>query len=209
MAIGVSSIIQAKLFQRQGSQQVLNVQHYFITAMETLADDLSDYAQPMFNHWCTNLKPVQNVSLTWERCELYEVNGLDFGIYTPFQPIPGEIGGEPLPAFVTVKVQQVRQTRTTRHGWKRFSGLSETDTAGDQLLAAKLTNWTGAIGNVLTPLLTLTSAEFPGTRNITLQPIIWGGNDPAYPQGRYSTIAGNVVSSTVTTQNTRKRGRGA
>ena len=208
MAIGVGSIVEARLFQRMVNQQILNVQHYFITAMETVSDDLKDYAEPMFNLWENTLSPLQHSALTWERCELYEVNGLDFGIYATETPIPGALSGEVLPVFVAAKVQLVRQTRATRHGWKRVAGMAEASANGDTLTPTYRTNLQNAINALYPTTFTLDSVEFPATRSITFQPIIWGDNDPAYPQGRYSAIANAVVSDLMTTQNTRKRGRG-
>lgn len=209
MAIGVSSIIQARLFQRMEGSEILNVQHYIITAMETLADDLADYAEPMFNLWENTVSGLQHSSITWERCELYEVNGLDFGIYAAPTPIPGALSGEVLPSFVAVKVQQVRQTRRTRHGWKRFAGIPEANVNGDTLTPTYRQNFQNAMNALFPTTITLDSVEFPETRSITFQPIIWGGNDPEYFEGRYSAIANVVVSNIVTTQNTRKRGRGS
>lgn len=192
----------------EGSE-ILNVQHYIITAMETIADDLSDYAEPMFNLWANTVSIMQHSSLTWQRCELYEVNGLDFGIYAAPTPVPGGQTGDVLPSFVSVKVQQVRQSRLTRHGWKRFSGIPEAGANGDTLAPTYRGNWQTVMETLFPTTFTLDSVEFPGTRSITFQPIIWGGNDPAYPAGRYSAIANVVVSNILTTQNTRKRGRGS
>lgn len=209
MPIGVSSIIQARLFQRVDNQVVLNVQHYMIEAMEVLSDDLSDYAEPMFTFWESTISPLQSVALTWERCELYEVNGLDFGIYAAPTPVPGEIGGNVNASFVAVSVQQVRASRATRHGWKRFSGVPETSTTGNILIPAMQAAWAAAAEDLFGGAFTLESSEFPETRSITFVPIIWGGNDPGYPLGRYSYIEDVVVKQNITTQNTRKRNRGS
>lgn len=208
MPIGVSSIIQYKHFQRLIGQDVLNVQYYIITAMETIADDLSDYVQPMFNLWTNTLRPHQSTGLSHVRGELYEVNGLDFGVYAPATPVAGQETGAALPTFTAVKVQQVRETRATRHGWKRFAGLTEAQVSGNAIDPTWMDEWIN-VGQVLfNGLTTLDSAEFPTTRSITFQPIIWGGNDPAFPLGRYSAISSVVVSSQVTSQVSRKQGRG-
>lgn len=208
MALGVGSILEFRFFQRYLDQVALNVQHYIVLAMEVLADDLSDYAQPLFEYWTGYLAPVQSNQLTYERGELYEVNGLEFGIYADPSPNTGTLTGETLPSFVAVSVQQVRSSRATRHGWKRFTGITELSVVGNELTSAYLTNWQTAVANLFVENQELISAEFPETRSITIQPIIWGGNDPDFPLGRYSTIENSVVKANVTTQNTRKAGRG-
>lgn len=208
MALGVGSILEFRFFQTYLGQSVLNVQHYIVLAMEVLADDLSDYAQPMFDYWVSNLNAVQSNQLSYVRGEFYEVNGLDFGIYA--DPTPGTGIGtfEPLPSYVSVGVQHVRASRATRHGWKRFSGITEAQVDGNALTSAYLSAWQAAIDGLFPPNQELVSSEFPETRSINVQPIIWGGNDPAFPLGRYSLIEESIVKPNVTTQNTRKAGRG-
>jgi len=208
MAIGVLSIIQHRFFQEYQSETLLNVQHYIIVAMETSSDDLADYAQPMFEHWSTALAPGQSNLCYSRRSELYEVNGLDYGVYAADTNVPGTQVGEPEPSFMSVSIQQVRQSRATRHGWKRFGGITENQVSGQALTSAGLSQWQDIAANLFPFNLTLNSQEFPATRSITFQPIIWGGNDPDYPTGRYSAISSYVVKNVVTTQNTRKAGRG-
>jgi len=209
MPFGVSSILQYKHFQSFRSQQILNVQYYIVLAMEVLSDDLSDYVQPIFDTWVGQLTENQSTGLTHVRGELYEVNGLDFGIYAPSVPSAGLLAGDSMPPFVAVKVQQVRASRATRHGWKRFAGLPEASASNGQLLPAVLTAWQDNMETLFDENQTFYSSEFPMTRNITLQPIIWGGNDPDFPLGRYSAIDDVVVSNETTSQVTRKIGRGA
>lgn len=208
MAIGPDSIIQCRFFQEYLGQEVLNVQYYYLIAMETLADDLSDYCEPMFNLWRDALSPGQSNLLYYRRCELYEVNGLDYGIYASPTNQTGTQVGEPLPSFTSVSMQQVRQTRATRHGWKRFAGITENQVVGNTLTSPGLLTWQDIADGLFDGTFVLPSIEFPETRSLTLRPIIWGGNDPRYPFGRYSDISSVVVKNVVTTQNTRKVGRG-
>lgn len=208
MAIGVGSIVQHRFFQEYQGETLLNVQHYYITAMGTLADDLQDYAQPMFLHWSEALAPGQSNLCFSRRSELYEVNGLAYGVYASPTNDPGEQVGEPEPSFLSVSIQQVRQSRATRHGWKRFGGITENQVSGQTLTGPGFSQWQSIAAELFPPILTLDSQEFPETRYISFQPIIWGGNDPDFPEGRYSAISSYVVKNVVTTQNTRKSGRG-
>lgn len=209
MALGPNSILQYKHFQSFRGQQFLNVQYYVVLDMALVGDDLSDYAQPMFDWWAGEFSPQQVSGLTHVRGELYEVNGLDFGIYSPPAPIPGAVPSDGYPPYTAVKVQQVRASRATRHGWKRIGGIPENAAVNGTLTTPALDFWQAAAETLFLGNETLESSEFPGTRDITVQPIIWGGNDPAYPLGRYSAIEDVVVSPELTTQNTRKIGRGA
>lgn len=209
MPIGPGSIIEHRQFQQLLGQVVLNVQHYIILSMETIADDLADYAEPMYNRWANTLSPFQSAQLIHTRTELYEVNGLDFGIFASEDPTAGTETGDPLPSFNAVKVQLVRQTRATRHGWKRFAGLVETQVQGNSLTTGALTEIQNQVAALYPVNFTLDSVEFPTTRSITFQPIIWGGNDPDFPEGRFSAIANTVVANTITTQVSRKVGRGS
>lgn len=209
MPIDVGSIIQYKHFQSYRGQQTLNVQHYVITAMESPADDLSDYTEVFFQTYSDAMRPQQVSGLTHVRGELYEVNGLDFGIYVPPTPEAGTVASDGMGTFVAVKIQQVRASRATRHGWKRVSGVPETSASNGQLIPANLTAWQGIADLLWLGTKTYESPVFPETRSISFQPIIWGGNDPDFPLGRYSTIEDVAVSPELTTQNTRKIGRGA
>lgn len=209
MALSVSSILQYKHFQTLLGQEVLNVQYYVVLALATLADDLSDYTQGFFDQYSIAMRQAQSTGLAHVRGELYEVNGLDFGIYVPPAPVVGVDGTDPLPSFSAVKIQQVRASRATRHGWKRIAGLVEANVVGNSLTTQAREEWQGIADELWGQPVEFLSSEFPDMRYMIVQPIIWGGNDPDFPLGRYSAIETLSVSPNVTTQNSRKVGRGS
>lgn len=202
MPVDVSSILQFKLFQEFRGQQVLNVQHYLVLST-TEFGTLTGFANVLFNYWTDQLSPLVSEGLSYVRGELYEVNGLDFDVYVSSPPIVGVGTGDTLPPFNAVSVQQVRASRATRHGWKRFAGILEPQQDDGILLPANLTAWQQAMDVIFDEEVTYADPLTP-TRTLTLAPIIWGGNDPAFPLGRYSLIAGVQVKEIVSSQNTRK-----
>jgi len=208
MAIGPDSIIQLKFFQELLGQQVLNVQYYVVVSETGAVTSLSGFAEAAYNLYTTTLDDLQSNQLIYRRVELYEVNGIEFDIYTPDVAETGNVGGEIMSSFNAISIRQVRNSRATRHGYKRLAGVSETIVANGQLTptAFEAANIAGDI--LFHEPQTWVSVNEP-TRSILVLPIIWGGNDPAYPLGRFSTVDAIVVNPWVSTQNTRKVGRGA
>lgn len=208
MAITQGSIVQAKYFQTLGAQQVLNVQYYLVASKSAGFDNLEGFAQAAFQNWTASFAPLQSNQLTYDRCEMNEVNGVFFDIYVPAVPLAGGKTGEVVSTFESFSIRQVRSTKATRHGYKRFAGVVEGDVSNGLLTGPALSAWATAAEAKLHQPITLNSITFP-SRSLLLQPIIWGGNDPAYPLGRYNIVNDVVVGIRTTTQNTRKVGRGA
>lgn len=208
MALTVSSILQYKHFQEFRGQEVLNIQYYRVLTLEGPTTTLSGFAEPLFDRYVENLAPFQSTGLTHTKGELYEVNGIDFDTFVPTVPPTGALAGDTLPPFNAVSIQQVRQTRATRHGWKRIAGITEAQQDDGILLPGVVTGLQTAAEELwsLNPFV-----EDPNNsaRVMGLQSIIWGGNDVGFPLGRYSGIAGFVVNPEITSQNTRKIGRGS
>lgn len=208
MPITVSSILQYKHFQRLALQEVLNVQYYVVVAEEGVESDLAPFAQLLFEQYVEELTPFQSSALTHVRGELYEVNGLAFDIHTPSDPVLGLLAGEVMPEFTTFSVQQVRASRATRHGWKRIAGMVEAQQSGGTILGPALAAAQAAAETLWFGEQEWTDPLAP-SRNMVIAPIIWGGNDPGYPLGRYSQISNVLVKNRVSTMNTRKVGRGS
>lgn len=208
MAITVGSIVQWKLFQSLLNQQVLNVGYWLVGSMSEPTVSLANMAQSAYELYTSTLDDLVSTMLIFERMELYEVNGLDFDIYSPPVPETGTIGGDVLPPQDCVTIQLVRQTRATRHGYKRLAGIAEQVVQNGQLTSAAYPNYVAGAQILWGQTTTLTNAASPSLQ-LGLDNIIWGGNDPAFPLGRYSPIADVSVDPWIRTQNTRKVGRGA
>lgn len=211
MPITVDSILQWKFYQELSGQQVLNVQYYVVAAEDFGVQTLSGFAQPLFELWTDNLAGVQSTSLFYRKGELYEVNGLEYDAFVPDNATTGTITGEHMPVMNAVSVQQVRATRVTRHGWKRFAGIPDVPSwgANNSLTPTAIAAWEDAVTPLFGEAIVLNRQGSDPVQTITLIPIIWGGNDPGYPMGRYSLISGISVKANISTQNTRKIGRGS
>lgn len=208
MPVGLDSILQWKFFQSMDSQEILNVQYYRVEDFQPTGSSLTGFARALFNLWYTNWDSVQSSRLTYVRGELYEVNGLAFDIYIPDVAPTGTRTGDSLPVQDALSIQQVRQSRATRHGWKRMAGMAEIFQANGVVDAGILTAAQEAATATFNSPIILTDDADP-THTMQLEGIIWGGNDPAFPLGRYSRILETRVNPRITTQNTRKVGRGS
>ena len=195
MAISPGSIIRFKNFHEFREQQILNVSFFEVLAV----DPGSTVAVPSYLakgwaiKWFETLAPSFNVGLTFERCEVDEVNGVDIGVYAYVNDEAGVVAGEALPVQDAISVQFLRGDRTTRHGWKRFGAVPETFQNGGALTAAAITDWTGNMQTLYfpspIPIVTVNlvdpSDDVVGT--VDIRAIIWGGKLAQLPDGTLST----------------------
>jgi len=109
-----------------------------------------------------------------------------------------------MPPYVAVAVRETVATRVTRPGQKRFWGVNEGD------------NTDGVLGGALQALVETLMAKFDST--ITLgAPVATGVLDPIVVHIDRSTglptasqlVTGHVINTNLSTQNSRKIGRGA
>lgn len=217
MAIGVDSIIRFKNFHTFRGQQVLNVSFFRVTAIDpgAVVAVPSYLAKGWGELWWAQTSPQCDATLVYDRVEVDEVNGAAIGNYAYVGGQTGQVAGDAMPSFAAVSVQLLRGDRTTRHGWKRFAGVPESFCVDGALTSAAITAWQSVIRNLYMPTpvpvvdvnLVDPGDEVVGT--VSLRAIIWGGNDPSFPTGRYQDVAGFDVKGEVSTQNTRKIGRGS
>lgn len=207
MATAVGDVIQIIDVQTYLLQTVQNVYEFFVyelTGTVTLEEIALEWVD-------TVLTPVRNIQADDINHDYLAVKNLSNGvdIWDETTNLPGVVvSTNPSPSFVAVGIQLLRSTAITRHGGKRISGISDDNITGNSLVGVALTN--------MPALLTALSAELnvvgaDGTAS--LYPVIVG----RYPQG--SPNAGEMDLSKlnpiqgaqfkrVTTQNTRKAGRG-
>lgn len=203
MALTVDSILEHKMFANFAGQQVLNVTHYRVLALSAGVTTLSGFAQPLGVDFSDAFTPYQSSALTYIRSELLEVNGVDIDTFAYAPGVTGLVSGDYLPVYNAYGIRLNRTNRLTRNGQKRIAGVPEANSANGALPSA-----------IQTALATEADALFAGDRVIVdpvdedrsmfLRAIIWGGNDPAYPLGRFQFISGVTVNNLITTQNTRK-----
>lgn len=200
MALALNDIIQITTRVDYLGQECLNVWHYRLTLLEAgvsytdLADDMAAFwtnTVAAFTHTAANLTQVDVLNLT---------NGLD--IFSKGYNLNGLRPGAVMPSFTAWSFQFLRGSRLTRHGWKRFVGVSEDDTTGNDP--------TGTIEAILN---TSAAEMFQGVvrsgtaEDFTLTPIIIGRTLVAgvyeLDLTKINTVT-SVVFSALTTQNSRK-----
>lgn len=109
-----------------------------------------------------------------------------------------------LPPFSAVGARLTVGSRTTRPGQKRFSVVSEADSGNGGGLQAALKT---AVQNYLTVAIAEMTLGAPAALTI-IKPVICRKN-AAGAVSAHQSITGFLVNNNVTTQNTRKIGRGA
>ena len=115
---------------------------------------------------------------------------------------PGGTGGEALPSFNAVGFLLTPDGAATRPGSKRFAGVREADQSNGVLTGAAIAVWDN-----IEPVLT---ATVTGGAAWELHPIILGravGGEPELD--RYSIVASAALKPDLTSQTSRKKGRGA
>lgn len=207
MAIGLNSIYRVKWFQQVSGQNVVNIQHYFVDAATAGLPPAEDIAFFWWNAWDSKILPHQSSSLSLQRVEVDEVNGVTFAQYVPGTPTVGGIVSVPVSPFAAVGIRQNRHDRTTRNGYKRIGGVPTSQNTGGVLQGSYVTAFQTDAPYLFDDPQTITDQN-TGTLSIHSVPIIWGGNDPLYPLGRMGFIDGLTVNPNLTTQNSRKIGHG-
>src|SRR5574338_285566 len=205
MAIGVNSIYRVKWFQKVSGQNVVNIGHYLVDAATASLPPAADIAEFWATAWITKILPHQSSSLTFERVEVDEVNGVTFAQFVPVTPIAGGIVSVPVSPFAAVGIRQNRHARTTSNGYKRVGGVPTSQNTAGVLQGSYVTAFQTDAPYLFDDPHTITDTG-AGTTSIHSVPIIWGGNDPAYPLGRFGFVDGLTVATNLTTQNSRKVG---
>jgi len=218
MPITDGSIIRMKVFQEMQGQQILNVMHYEVTGGDIPVTDpaIVDLCRGYMDVWVAPLRARVTTALTWNRVECEVLNTPWYGVYAYPTPLAGLSASDPLPIFNACSIQHVRSNKITRHGWTRLAGMTETDNqAGNISLDWRniVEDWADAVirpavgaGFVNLPLYSASDEQYG---EVACQNIIWGGNDPGFPLGRYQATGSYVVKARISTQNTRKIGSGS
>lgn len=194
------------------NQQWENVQWYRPTGSAFLTADAGAVAEAYWNDVKTlwrNIVP-SSAGMTFESVFVSEPG--DSGAYGEFSVPIGEkdgtrsagVGGQGLQPYAAVGMRLTVANRSTRPGQKRFIGLTEGD------------NVNGILGADMIAAVEALSVKFDGT--ITLgSPVATGVLDPIVCRVNRETgeitasqlVTGHVINSNITTQNSRKYGRGS
>lgn len=208
MALAQADILQIIDVQTFLSSRVLNVYFYRVETLGASVDyqNLSDAFQLQVRDIVRN---IQVSSLTHDSVIIKNLsNGVD--IFEEADQVAGDtvVTGDPLASFYALGYRLVRSTAATRHGAKRIAGIPEGAVTGNSITAISTQNTAieAALGGVV-------EVDAGGDFDFVLQPVIVG----RYPQGDPNagqldlTNVNDVASAQfirVTTQNSRKLGRG-
>lgn len=207
----VGDVLEFTLVQKYGvlADQMLNVFHYEITAASG-PEPLLAVGDDLATQWVTQFAPLwaavtsTGVSITgWVIQNLDDPDDFASGSFPT--PLTGDVAGDSMPPFVAWGFKLNRTTRATRNGSKRFTGVPES-------LVASYIPTSGALPD-LNDLAAFLGSEVdiavpsPGTYTTTWGPRV------IHKTGQFTYAGVNIVLSAefraVTTQSTRKLGRGA
>lgn len=206
-------ILIFKHFQELSEQEVLNV--FTMRIIDIESGDPDNYygvARGFYFIWANLIKTVQTTALSHLRTEVTELTGLEQGIYANPTPVIGTAVSPMLPTFNAASIQFIRASRLTRHGWKRIAGLTEGSVTLNDLTVDAIDDINAAIAGALV----VGGAVFPQidtdgdtVGEFTIEPVIVGDPIPPSSLFRINSVNSVIVKPQVTTQNTRKVGRGS
>lgn len=208
MALGISDILQIVDKQALDNNQLLNVYYYRVTAKGATAD-LASVATCFLSDMQAPVLDLQDSNLVHIGLEIRNLsNGLD--IYEATTTATGGTAGTHAPNFVAAGFRLIRASLSTRHGAKRYGGITEEFLNGNDLAAAA----NAAIAPIETALAADISWPGTGTNEVTCEPVIIGRTlDPADGKWKLDITVVNQISSAqyirVTSQVSRRAGRGS
>lgn len=212
MPIIANEILKLVDVQSYDGQQILNVYHF--RANTNISPSSGNAAQKWWDFVKATLRPLQISQLTHQYVTLESLDG-DKTFYHYDIPSGERVGtyatsGDAEAAFVAYPFRLTTNSRLVRPGSKRICGVSEGATDPLGVLSAgvlALMNALGAIMIQTVPILPLNVES--------MDPVIVGfphpatAHRPARLAREITLITGYNLPPVVTTQNTRKRGRGS
>lgn len=192
MAVG--DIYRVKLRSSFFAQQILNVFYYQVSSGSNIAEDLA----LAFSDVAGDISGCQASALSYNDITVENLDNLaDFNL-TPFTSA-GAISGEYLSPFVAWGFRYNRATRAVRNGSKRITGVPESLVQNGAATNAAL--------DILEPIAVSMGNDLTGASGAVYRPVIFH-KDPEAPAGGVGFVVQDVVYVRLTTQNTRKIGRG-
>lgn len=202
MAAALGDIIRITDRQTLLGQQVLNVYFYRVQSLTGITGDYLDlFASTFQDVVLDDVKNIQHVELQHVGLFLENItNGVDIAEYTDGFPQGGMIdGGDVMPPFVSFGFQLLRESRTTRNGYKRFGGVPE-DSVTDGV-------YTGAGGDITAVEEALGQDFQSGLVTFAAPVILKHPIEVPLVDGVYNDISAGLFRG-IGSQNTRKFGRG-
>jgi len=210
MALEVGSILQFAVGGVIYGQRVMNVWHYEIATQQG-TPNIVNYAEAWWNHVKDEYRAIPAAQYDTAFLNIHAVEADNLTGEAGDFPIPaGERAGTRSnqsttfsPSFLAAGAKLNVATRATRSGQKRFYGLVEADVT-DGILQSAVVTAIGALLSVMTSTLTLGAPALGGgLRCVVARKDAVSGLVTAT-----QNVTGFSVNPQVTTQNTRKIGRG-
>lgn len=209
MTISSGSLVEITANMLISNQQMLNVWHYQILDLIGPVG-----AVQLTEAWWNDVKANYRALfaggglVSFKTIRLRELNN-PTGDYCEFDVPLGEqagtrtVTGEAMPPFTSVGVRLTVATRATRPGQKRFSCLWEQDQNAGVIASGVQT----AVNTFMLQMVNILTLDAPALLS-TLQPIVVR-KDSAGNVVANQVVTGHLINVNVTSQNTRKLGRGA
>jgi len=210
MTIGVGSLVEISVNMVAMGQQNLNAYQYLANSVPPLITAVH-IGEAWWNHVKATMRAIwpSGFGTPFVSVRVRELNNLT-GEFAEYDiPVAERAGtranptGEKMPPFNALGVRLVVGTRATRPGQKRYSILYEGDQA-DGVLGAAPVAAVVALMNVMTVDLALGAPA----ATAALRPIVTRKDSAGFVTAS-QTITGYLINPNVTSQNTRKIGRGS
>lgn len=203
MGVG-GNVYELRVFGRLLGQECLNVFHYrqtSATAVDNSSEDLIDAYREVVRD---PILTIQASQYTLERYEAANISvvGPDFYALSEPAPLAGGRVGDVISSFQAWGFRYNRATRLSRNGWKRIAGVIEADSTNGVL--------NPAINALINAAAAAMAIDITGTLyNVSFEPVIYRAVPTSTGQlpGAFPINGVNYVR--ITTQNTRKVGRGS
>lgn len=211
MAVEVDAIYEIAVEGHLYGQQTLNVWTYKALS-SSFTVTAAELAEAYWNHIKSAARniPTSDHAAAFEQVRVRQLSGTG-GIMGTYIVPAGERGGTrtsdgnpPLTPFAAAGVRLVVGTNSTRPGQKRFGGIGEGDNNGGQLAAGAVS----AVQGLLTVAAGYILLGAPAAL-IELQCVVVRRNPADGAVLASQNVVGTLINPYVTTQNTRKVGRGS
>lgn len=201
MSIEVADLIQIDARTMHLGRETHNVFHYRVASRDE-GITYADVANHFEDWWTSKVAPIQSANAQLDLVEITNLtNGLD--IHQSTFTTNGLLSGDDLPSFCSWGFRLIRTTRLTRHGSKRFVGVIEAQTVGNEPISTFLDELSTTAVGLKTGILVSGT-----TIDITLTPVIIGRTKNVSGVYELDTTKVNLVAdaefTALTTQNSRK-----
>lgn len=206
----VNDVIRLVDYSTYFGQQCLNV--YYFQLGNAVLGNFIDYAARWWENVGPTIRAVQNNGVFHTKVTVENVSsGIDIAEYS----IPAAEGnGTRVPAsaeqrmspFVALGVRLSVSTRFTRGGYKRYVGMNEPDW-GEYGVGPIAATMQTALNNLVAALPQSVLVSSPAQNSLLIPVIARIGVDGLVAQ--FNAISGAKAAEALTTQNTRKVGRGS